>query len=284
MPRYILYLRQDGAPVVAPAAKDWKISIKDPTDNTIESIPVIAPYTPYRSLGTTQCHSKDQLEQFQTQLKKSKQLTTELICSGISSQCAWVHYTAIFIPSITYPFQVCHMNVTKLHNLQKRYIPALLNKLHFSATYSHAMFFGSRSYGGIDGKDCHTKQGFSVIHDCMRTLGTPGNGQSNLKLFLRTFQHASGFSQPLFLNPTKRAPHLEGHLYVYLRSFLAKHHSTLEIACIQERMMERDNDFYLMDWICCKSKEQLNDTNLRRFNYCRLFLQVHRLSDICIPD
>ena len=74
------------------------------------------------------------------------------------------------------------------------------------------MFFGSRSYGGIDGKDCRTEQGLSVIQDFMRTLRTPGNGQSILKVFLRTFQHASGFSQPLFLNPTKRALHLEGHI------------------------------------------------------------------------
>ena len=139
------------------------------------------------------------------------------------------------------------MNDTKLHNLQKSYNPALLNKLHFSTTYAHAMFFGSRTYCGLDGKDFRTKQELSVIHDFMRTLQTPGNGQSILKVFLRTFQHASGLSQPLFFDPTKRAPHLEGHLYVYLRNFLAKHHSSLEIACIKERMMERDNDRYLMD-------------------------------------
>ena len=98
--------------MVAPAEPDWEISIKDPTDNTIQSIPVISPYKPYRSLGTIQCHSKNQPEQYQIQLKKAKQLTRELVCSGISSQCAWVHYTAIFIPSITYPFPVCHMNET----------------------------------------------------------------------------------------------------------------------------------------------------------------------------
>ena len=160
------------------------------------------------------------------------------------------------------------MNDTKLYNLQKSYIPALLNKLHFSATYAHAIFFGSRSFRGLDGKDFCTKQGLSVIHDFMQTLRTPGNGQSILKVFLRTFQHVSGLSQPLFVDPTERAPHLERHLYVYLRNFLAKHHSSLEIACIKERMMERDNDRYLMDWICCKSKEQLKDTDIRRFNYC----------------
>ena len=92
----------------------------------------------------------------------------------ISSQCAWVYYTAIFIPSITYPFPVCHMNDTKLHNLQKSYIPALLNKLHFSATYARAMFFGSRSDGGLDDKDYRTEQGLSVIHNFMQTLQTPG--------------------------------------------------------------------------------------------------------------
>ena len=48
--------------------------------------------------------------------------------------------------------------------------------------------------------------------------------------------------------------------------------------------MERENNRYVMDWICCKPKAQLNDTDVWRFNYYQLFLQVHRLSNICTAD
>ena len=51
----------------------------------------------------------------------------------------------------------------------------------------------------------------------MRTLRTPGYGQDILRIFLRTFQHASGLSQPLLEYPDLRAPHLEGHYYVYVK-------------------------------------------------------------------
>ena len=62
------------------------------------------------------------------------------------------------------------MNKTRLHNLQKAYIPAVLNKMGFSRTYAQAMVFGPRSHGAIEGIDLRSEQGIQIIDSLMRIL------------------------------------------------------------------------------------------------------------------
>ena len=99
------------------------------------------------------------------------------------------------------------MNKLRLHSLQKAYVPAVLNKMGFSRTYAQAMVFGPRSHGAIEGIDLRSEQGIQIIDNLMRTLRTPGNGQSMVKVFLITFQHVSGCQLPLLQYPTRKAPH-----------------------------------------------------------------------------
>ena len=123
-----------------------------------------------------------------------------------------------------------------------------------------------------------------IINEVMRTIQTPGHSQDILQIFLRTFQHASGLSKPLLEYPNERAPHLEGHYYVYLRKFLAKHNIQLEFACVQRPTIELEGDHLFMDRACGKIEAGLNDASIQTINYCWSYLQVHRLSDICTAD
>ena len=146
----------------------------------------------------------------------------------------------------------------------------------------YAMVFGPRSYGAIEGIDVGNEQGMQMIDNLMRTLRTPGNGQSMVKVFLVTFQHVSGCQQPLLQFPKQRAPHLEGYFYPYLRQFLADNESSLEVACVKPLQTEREDDRFLMDIAC--EDNTLDTTTVNKINYCRLFLEVHRISDICTAD
>ena len=123
-----------------------------------------------------------------------------------------------------------------------------------------------------------------IVTEIIRTLRTPGHGQDILRIFLRTFQHVSGLSLPLLEYPEQRAPHLEGHYYVQLRKFLAEHKLQLECACVDRPQLERDHDLFLMDEVCEKTIKELSDANVRIINYCRNYLEVQRLSDICTAD
>ena len=238
-------------------------------------------YTPYKSLGTIQGKKNDQYE---IQLAKAKRLTCALACSGVSGTCTLIHLNAVFISSIAYPLCLCHLTNMQFHNIQKKYIPVVLNKTEFPRTYAHAIVFCPSSHGGIDNIDFRIEQSIMIIYEVMKTIHTPGHGQDILQIFFRTFQHASSLSSPLLEYPDQRASHLEGHYYVSLRKLLAEHKIQLEFACVKCPNTERKNDHLIMDQACKTTKAKLDDASIKIIYYCRNYLQAHHISNICTAD
>ena len=67
----------------------------------------------------------------------------------------------------------------------------------FPRTYPQTVVFCPATHGGIGSIDLRIEQGIMIVIEIMRTLRTSGHGQDILQIFLRTFQHTSGLSQPL---------------------------------------------------------------------------------------
>ena len=141
--------------------------------------------------------------------------------------------------------------------------------------------FGPATYRENGSIDLQIEQGIMIINEIMRTMCTPGHSQDILQLFLRTFQHASNLSKPLLEYPNQRAPHLEGHYYVYLSKFLAENKMQIEFASVTSHKLEQEKDVFLIDKACAKTKEKLSDPIIRTINYCRSYFEVKCLSDIC---
>jgi hypothetical protein len=283
----------NGAPVIAPADPTNIIIIKDRQNNKEVIIKPISPYTTYRFLGTEQGTSKNQKSQQGKLVKTSATHNRKLACSAMSPNCAWVHYSAVFLSSVGYPLSMCHLSQHQLHDLQKKYIPTLLNKISIARTHAHALVFGPRAYGGVGCNDLRIEQGLDSVQNLIRQLRTPGYGKQLATIFLRTFQNASGLSKPLLQYPGIRAPHLEGHYYVHIRRFLAKHRASLEIDCIPKSIDERIGDTYIMDVVCVPTaastldRTQLKhytDAEINQIHYCKSYLQVKRISDLCTAD
>jgi hypothetical protein len=180
-----------------------------------------------------------------------------------------------------------------LHDLQKKYIPTLMNKMGIARTHAHALVFGPRSFGGIGCNDLRIEQGLDAIQNLIRQLRIPGYGQQLATIFLRTQQNASGMSKSLLQYPKIRAPHLEGHYYVHIRRFFAQHNASLEIDCIPKPTYERQGDEYIMDVACSPTTTmELDRNNLRHYTeaemrqlyYCKSYLKVKRISGLCTAD
>jgi hypothetical protein len=237
-----------GAPIIAPADPTITITLQDRLNNTEVTIRPISPYKTYRRLGTEQGTSKNQTEQHIKLVKKSGSHNRKLACSAMSPRCAWVHYTAVFQSSVGYPLSMCHLSLHQLHDLQKKYIPTLMNKIGIARTHAHVLVFGPKSYGGIGCNDLRLEQGLDATHNLIRQLRTPGYGEQLAKIFLRTQQNASEMSKSLLQYPKIRAPHLEGHYYAHIRRFFAKHNASLEIACIPKPTYERQDAHQQQQW------------------------------------
>jgi hypothetical protein len=283
----------NGAPVIAPADPSLTITLKDRLYDIEVTIKPISPYKTYRSLGTEQGSSKNQKEQHTKLVKTSGSHNRKLACSAMSPRYAWVHYTAVFQSSVRYPLSMCHLSKHQLHDLQKKYIPTLLNKIGLARTHAHALVFGPRAYGGIGCNDLQLEQGLDAIHNLIRQLRTPRYGKQLATIFLRTQQNASGMSKSLLQYPQIRAPYLEGHYYAHIRRFLAQHEGSLEIECIPNPTYERQGDVYIIDAICSPSTateldreflRHYTDAEIRQLYYCKSYLKVKRISDLCTAD
>jgi hypothetical protein len=168
-----------------------------------------------------------------------------------------------------------------------------LNKLGIARTHAHALVFGLRSYGGIGCNDFCIEQGLDAIQNLIRQLRTTGYGKQLAIIFLRTQQNASGMSKSLLKHPKIRAPHLEGHYYAHIGRFLAQNNASLEIECIPKPTYERQGDEYIMDIVCAPTTVleldrdflgQYTDAEIRQVYYCKSYLKVKRVSDLCTAD
>ena len=61
-------------------------------------------------------------------------------------------------------------------------------------------------------------------------------------IFLTQWQNASGMSKPLLQYPNVQAAHLEGFLYKFFCTFLAKHELSLQIKGINDADPPKEND------------------------------------------
>jgi hypothetical protein len=283
----------NGGPVIAPADPSIKILIQDRLYKHDVVLAPISPFKTYRFLRTEQGVSQHQRQQHRILMKKSSYHVRRLVCSAMSPRCAWVHYTAVFQSIIGYPLSMCHMSPPQLHSLQQKYISALLNKIGIIRTHPHSLVFGPSAYGGIGCNDLRIEQGLSSVENIIRQLRTPGYGKDIATVFLLWIQHASGLSRPLLQYPSIHAPHLEGYYYANMRRFLARSNGSLEIDCVPQPTKERDGDEYIMDVVCSPSdvatlKTELllhyTDMDIRKIYWCKSYLQVKRISDLCTAD
>jgi hypothetical protein len=61
----------------------------------------------------------------------------------------------------------------QLRDLQKKYIPTLLNKIGIIRTHAHSLVFGPRSHGGIGCNDLGLEQGLDAVQNLVRQMRTP---------------------------------------------------------------------------------------------------------------
>ena len=148
----------------------------------------------------------------------------------------------------------------------------------FNRCHNRDLFFGPEALGGIGAYDLRIEAGLSGIETIIRNIRTPGNARLIILLFLCTWQHVSGLTKPLLEYPKIKAPFLEGMHYRYIRSFLAEHNLSLEIEPIKEVLPPRENDQSIMDLV---SESNFKDCEMKRIYYCKCYLQVWWVSDLC---
>jgi hypothetical protein len=101
--------------------------------------------------------------------------------------------------------------------------------MSYCSNTSRILTFLCSFYGGIDFRDLRLEQGIGQITFLIRHLRTPGQVCNLLAIVLSWFQFCAGVGYPVFLQPERPLPHLEGHWLVCIRNLLAHIDGALEM-------------------------------------------------------
>ena len=82
-------------------------------------------------------------------LKKGKIFSKFLIYCPLTRKEAWIAYQMYFIPSYTYSAVTLSFSVKDTTNIHRTFMPSLLNRLVYQATFPCAVAFAPKYIGGI---------------------------------------------------------------------------------------------------------------------------------------
>ena len=254
------------------------ITLQCPSTSTPHSIHASSPLSTYKLLGFHLSPSQNINTQYTVLHTKAHRIAYTLSGSPVTRREAFLTYFSVFLPSISYVLPLTTFNKQQCHHIQSKPTQIFLQKAGFPSTLCRHVVFAPRSSGGIGFRDIYIEQGILHLTKLVQTLRTPGHPQQLIKLAIDEWQISSGCSHLLLTHPTVPCQHLEGTWLKSTREFLASISTSISIPHSYVPSPLRISDRSIMD-----SFNQLSGLGRKRLiqlNCCRLFLQVHYISEL----
>ena len=271
-----------GAPVMQhyETDQDQVLSVTNPITHQEQSFERLSPNESHRILGCYTCPGGSQKTAYEELSKKALARSKLILHSTLDVTCTWRYYHSIFLPSISYSMPVNMLSPTKLTHLTHKSTQPFLNKVGYSRTTPSDVVYGPKKYGGIGFQDFRVIQGIEQLYTFTKHYrSTHSTAGLMAKIALAWTQHNSGSLYPILQYPSINLPYLESKWFASLRLFLAEADISLTLTKTYVYPIQRQHDLHLMDYF--RESGKFKPSQLRILNYCRLYLNVTVLSDIC---
>jgi hypothetical protein len=156
------------------------------------------------------------------------------------------------------------------------------SKCGFNRHTKREVLFGPQDLGGAGFHRLFTQQGIPQTQYFLRHWRLQTNVGLLMQCSLAWFQLSTGMSFFLLDQVHVPLPHLESKWFASLRSFLATMNASIQVDIPNIPPKQREGDVYLMDIII--NAKTFSNAEIRKLNYCRLYLKVVTLSDITKPN
>jgi hypothetical protein len=114
----------------------------------------------------------------------------------------------------------------------------------------------------------------------MKTWRSPSSQMGCLTCIAMAWaQFCAGTGTPILENTITKLPHAEAKWIMSMRDFLTATQGTIELLDHSVAKLQRERDAFLID-IMLRDK-RFRPAPIRRINFCRLYLNVLLISDIC---
>ena len=245
--------------------------------------PVRLTYVPsskaIKYLGCHKCpaHQKHQLEALK---KRCDDYARVVRCSRLSRRAVQVFYQSIYRLSVNYPLPVCYFTFKELDGIQKNAHIAMIQGCGYNSTTAHAVIFGPDHLQGAGFFHLYDEQGHGQVSYFLKSWRTPQTYEGSLlRVAVAWAQYAVGISRSIFWDTETSLPHFESHWMASLRQYLTDVKGNLEISHTFIPQLQRQQDQLIMDLVLTSNRFKPNE--IRKVNYCRLYLRVLSLADIC---
>jgi len=176
-----------------------------------------------------------------------------------------------------YSIGVTTLAKDKWNKIQKKSIPAILNKLGLNKNFPRRVAFGPKELCGQSLLDMSVEQGVQKMMDFVNNVFARTSVGNMMLIELRHLQLESGSGFHLLEAPAMRIPFLTLCWTTAMQDFMAENQMKLEVTKAKVLPLCREGDRYLMDDF--RALQNLDDADLYDINRVRIFLQVMTLSD-----
>jgi exonuclease III len=254
------------------------IAVKDPITHEVHTLTSLSPYTAHKTLGHYKEPAGSQHTQFQKLRQKSDESTAFLWKCQLTPLETWTYYFACYLPSVGYPLPCSSMTFAQLDRVQRKAMQIIFAKCGYNRHTKREILFGPLEFGGASFRHLYLQQGVGQVTMFLRHWRSNSDTGKLLRCALALTHMTAGISQSILIEVQQSLPHLESKWLASLRTFLATIEATIEVDDPGIPSLQRNHDSYLMDHILqCK---QFTNAQIRRLNYCRLYLQAVTISDV----
>ncbi len=205
-----------------------------------------------------------------------------LASSALNRREAWTFYFAIYLPSIGYPLPLCHFTHKELTTIHRKVMSEIIARSGFCRKTKTEIIYGPADLGGACFRHPYGEQGSGQILMFLKHWRSTGQANSLSRVALSWAQFQVGTGTSFLMDCTTKLPHMEAPWFASMREFLQCVDGHVELDNDSILPLQREHDLYLMDAVL--QCNYFTPDEIKKINYCRLYLQALTLSDLTKAD
>ena len=189
-------------------------------------------------------------------------------------------YQTVILPTLKYGLAATAIPWYTIDKIQKPLTYSILPKMGYNRRFPRAIVHAPEQIGGLGLQLISAEQGIAHIQHIIGSLRANNDNYNTILILLESFVITSGITGNPLVNmmPTD---YIEARWLETARIFLNAVNATITIPSLTtiEPQSHRDRSLMLI------ARDTTTNTNeLRLINNCRLYLQIHLLTEILTPD
>lgn len=195
---------------------------------------------------------------------------------------AWTYYTECYLPRVCYPLTASYLISKQLTKVQMKAMSIIIPGCGYNYNTHRAIIYGPQQIGGAGFRHLNVEQGVLQVAFFLRHIREKSQLGQLFRCIISWLQLSIGVSFSVFASPQVILPHMEAKWLAPMHNFLAEQNLSIQLDHGGVPLIQQENDSYIMDFILASN--HYSPAEIRRLNYCRIYLNVVTISDLTMPD